>query len=97
MLDRLLHFVTGSPAFQFLRSVTPFDFLPDADLERISDALSIEYHPRGSTLFAQGQSAVTDVYVVMKGSLELLDDAAAPDDAGCAPWAWARPTAARAS
>ncbi|HSD18421.1 MAG TPA: DUF294 nucleotidyltransferase-like domain-containing protein [Anaeromyxobacter sp.] len=78
MLDRLLHFVTGSPAFQFLRSVTPFDFLPDADLERISDALTIEYHPRGSTLFAQGQSAVTDVYVVMKGSLELLDDAAVP-------------------
>ncbi len=75
MLDRLLHFVTGSPAFQFLRSVTPFDFLPDGELERISDALSIEYHPRGSTLFAQGQSAVTDVYVVMKGALELVDEA----------------------
>jgi len=76
MLDRLLHFVTGSPAFQFLRSVTPLDFLPDAELERISDALSIEYHPRGTTLFAQGQSVVKDVYVVMKGSLELVDEAA---------------------
>ncbi len=76
MLDRLLHFVTGSPAFQFLRSVTPFDFLPDAELGRISDSLSIEFHPRGSTLFAQGQSTLNDLYVVMKGSLELVNDAA---------------------
>jgi signal-transduction protein with cAMP-binding, CBS, and nucleotidyltransferase domain len=58
MLDRLLHFVTGSPAFQFLRSVAPFDFLPDAELEAISEALSIDYHPRGGTVFAQGQSAI---------------------------------------
>jgi len=76
MLDRLLHFVTGSPAFQFLRSVTPFDFLPDAELEVISEALSIDYHPRGSTLFAQGQSVVDDLYIVMKGALELVDEAA---------------------
>jgi len=75
MLDRLLHFVTGNPAFQFLRSVTPFDLLPDGELERVCDALGIEYHPRGSTLFAQGQSVLKDVYVVMKGSLELLDSA----------------------
>jgi CBS domain-containing protein len=78
MLDRLLHFVTGSPAFQFLRSVTPFDFLPDAELERISDALAIEYHPRGSTLLVQAQSQVKDLYVVVKGALELVDDAGAP-------------------
>ncbi len=76
MLDRLLHFVTGNPAFQFLRSVTPFDLLPDGELERVCDALGIEYHPKGSTLFAQGQSVLKDVYVVMKGSLELLDCAA---------------------
>lgn len=75
MLDRLLHFVTGSPAFQFLRSVTPFDVLPDAELERLSDALCIEYHPRGSTLLVQAQSAVKDLYVVVKGALELVDDA----------------------
>ena len=71
MLDRLLHFVTGSPAFQFLRSVTPFDFLPDAELERLADALCIEYHPRGSTLLVQAQSAVKDLHVVVKGALEL--------------------------
>ena len=35
MLDRLLQFVTGSPAFQFLRGVTPFEFLPDDELERL--------------------------------------------------------------
>ncbi len=78
MLDRLLHFVTGNPAFQFFRSVTPFDLLPDAELKHVCDALSIEYHPGGSTLFAQGQSAVKDVCVVMKGSLEILDNAAGP-------------------
>ena len=78
MLDRLLQFVTGSPAFQFLRAVTPFDFLSDGELGRIDDAVSIDYHPKGSTLFAQGQSAVKDVYVVMSGSLELLDDSAGP-------------------
>ena len=76
MLDRLLRFVTGSPAFQFLRSVTPFEFLPDPELEQIADLVSIEYHARGSTLFVQGQSTVSDVYVVMKGSLELVDEAA---------------------
>jgi len=78
MLDRLLHFVTGSPAFQFLRSVAPFDVLPDAELERLCDALSIEYHPRGSTLLVQAQSGVRDLTVVVKGALELHDDAAAP-------------------
>jgi CBS domain-containing protein len=81
MLDRLLHFVTGSPAFQFLRSVTPFDLLPDADLERLADALAIEYHPRGSTVLVQGQSAVKDVYVVVKGALHAHDDAAGPGGA----------------
>ncbi|MGE5414538.1 MAG: cyclic nucleotide-binding domain-containing protein, partial [Syntrophomonadaceae bacterium] len=79
MLDRLLHFVTGSPAFQFLRPVAPFDTLPDAELERLSEALSIDYHPRGSTLFVQGQSAVKEVHVVLTGALELDDDAAGPD------------------
>ena len=76
MLDRLLHFVTGSPAFQFLRSVAPFDALPDAELERLSEALSIDYHPRGTTLFVQGQSAVKEVHVVLTGALDLEDDAA---------------------
>lgn len=76
MLDRLLRFVTGSPAFQFLRSVTPFEFLPDAELEQLADLVSIEYHARDSTLFVQGQSTVNGVYVVMKGSLELVDEAA---------------------
>ena len=76
MLDRLLQFVTGSPAFQFLRGVTPFEFLPDDELARVGDALAIEYHPKGSTLYVQGQSAVRDVYVVMSGALEAVDDAA---------------------
>jgi CBS domain-containing protein len=74
MLDRLLHFVTGSPAFQFLRSVTPFDFLPDAELKAVTDALSLEYHGSDTTLFVQGQSAVNDLFVVLKGSLELVDE-----------------------
>jgi CBS domain-containing protein len=74
MLDRLLHFVTGSPAFQFLRSVTPFDFLPDPELKRATEALNIEYHAAGDTLFAHGQSAVHDLYVVFKGALELIDE-----------------------
>jgi CBS domain-containing protein len=76
VLDRLLQFVTGSPAFQFLRSVTPFDFLPDTELERLAEALAIDYHPRGSTLLVQGQSEVKDVHVVLKGALELVDDGA---------------------
>ena len=79
MLD-LLRFVTASPAFQFLRATTPFDFLPDTELERLDDALSIAYFPKGSTLFAQGQSAVKDLYVVMSGALELVDEAAGPSD-----------------
>jgi CBS domain-containing protein len=78
MLDRLLHFVTGSPAFQFLRSVAPFDLLPDAELERLADALCIEYHPRGGTVTVQAQSAVKDLYVVVKGALEAHDDAGGP-------------------
>ena len=72
MLERLLHFVTGSPAFQFLRSVTPFDFLSDSELKRATDALTIEYHAVGSTLFVQGQSEVSDLYVVLKGALEVI-------------------------
>jgi CBS domain-containing protein len=72
MLERLLHFVTGSPAFQFLRSVTPFDFLSDPELKRATDALTIEYHAVGSTIFVQGQSQVSDVYVVLKGALEVI-------------------------
>ncbi|MBI5543717.1 MAG: CBS domain-containing protein [Deltaproteobacteria bacterium] len=74
MLDRLLHLVTGSPAFQFLRSVAPFDALPDNELAAIADQLGIEYHARGAALFTQGQSQVKDLYVVMKGSLEVVDE-----------------------
>ncbi len=85
MLDRLLQFVTGSPAFQFLRAVTPFEFLPDAELTRIGDALGIDYHPAGSTLYVQGQSVVDDVHVVMSGSLELVDDAGDAGDPSAEP------------
>ncbi len=77
MLDRLLHLVTGSPAFQFLRSVAPFDALPDEELSALADALGIEYHARGAALFTQGQSQVRDLYVVMKGALEAVDESGA--------------------
>jgi hypothetical protein len=67
--------LTGSPAFQFLRSVAPFDTLPDDELTAVADALGIEYHARGAALFTQGQSQVKDLYVVMKGALEVVDEA----------------------
>jgi CBS domain-containing protein len=74
MLDRLLQFVTGSPAFQFLRSVAPLDLLPDDELGRLADAAGIDYHARGSVLLVRGQSAVTDVLVVTQGALEVSED-----------------------
>lgn len=51
-----------------LLSVAPFSFLPEADVNEIAEAISMERYSKGSVLFRQGQSQVSHLYILHKGS-----------------------------
>jgi CBS domain-containing protein len=57
-----------TPVVEFLRSVTPFDSLADAELERIASRIEIEYFRRGALVVGEGV-LVDRLYVVRSGEL----------------------------
>lgn len=66
----------------FLRRYPPFDALADDVLERLSDAVEIEYHPRGTLVLAPGSPAPAVAYIVRTGEVEMLAGERVVDAAG---------------
>jgi CBS domain-containing protein len=54
----------------FLAQVTPFDALPEEDLERAAQSLSKSHFYKDMTLFVQGKTMLNYVYIVLEGQLE---------------------------
>jgi CBS domain-containing protein len=52
----------------FLLSIAPFSFLPESDVNETANAISMERYSKGSFLFLQGQSKVSHLYILHKGS-----------------------------
>ncbi|MFO8032743.1 MAG: DUF294 nucleotidyltransferase-like domain-containing protein [Desulfohalobiaceae bacterium] len=54
----------------FLSQVTPFDMLPEQELQRAAQELSKSHHYRDMVLFVQNKTMLNSVYILMEGRLE---------------------------
>ena len=48
--------ISAGQAFQFLKGIVPFSFLPEEEIERVASGLSTVYYPKETVLFIQGES-----------------------------------------
>src|SRR6476660_4748294 len=58
----------------FLAAFPPFDGLDDGQLDRIASATQVEFFPAGTTILERAGEPAASLYVVRKGSVEILDD-----------------------
>ena len=59
-------------AMKFLSKVPPFSKLKQAELERVAEDIRMQRFNKGEKLFEQGKTRVDAIYVIARGSLELL-------------------------
>lgn len=57
---------------QALQSVPPFMSLPGAEINSIADNVSIQHYQPGSYVFRQGDESTNTLYLVVKGSADVL-------------------------
>ncbi len=62
---------------RFLKTVAPFHFLPEFELEAVARKVSLEYFPKDTVILAAGGKSSELLYVVHKGGVRLT----APTDA----------------
>ncbi|MFO7667286.1 MAG: DUF294 nucleotidyltransferase-like domain-containing protein [Desulfobacterales bacterium] len=62
--------IAAGQAFQFLKGIVPFSFLPEEEIERVASELSTVYYPKDTVLFIQGKSRVGYLYIIQKGAAE---------------------------
>jgi CBS domain-containing protein len=67
---------------EFLKGHEPFDGLDERALEEISTHTEVEFFPGGTTIFDQGVSAREHVWIVRRGSVELIDGTQVLDGLG---------------
>ncbi len=58
--------------YQFLSHTPPFSELPQNELLRLSDEMSLEIFPKNIVLSVQGKTKLESVYIIKEGSLELF-------------------------
>src|SRR4051794_30763452 len=56
-----------------LRSLPPFDALPEAELGRLAAVARVAAFAGGETIFGQGAGPQTSAWVVREGAVELVD------------------------
>lgn len=55
----------------FLKTVPPFQFLPEWRLEQLAERVSLEFFPQNTLILAAGSKASESLYVVKKGGVKL--------------------------
>ena len=58
--------------FTFLAKQAPFSMLPEAELKKISESISVENLPSGHNLSVQGRTKLDHIYIIKDGLLELF-------------------------
>jgi CBS domain-containing protein len=62
--------VTAGQALHFFSGLVPFTFLPEEEISRIAESISIINYPADTMLFVQGQSKLDYLYIIKKGAAE---------------------------
>jgi CBS domain-containing protein len=69
-------------ARSFLAEHPPFDELNDKDLDRVVSAVEIEHFAPGAVILQQAGAPATNLFVVRKGEVEILDGGRVIDEVG---------------
>lgn len=59
---------------EFLVQCPPFDAFDPGAVERLAEAVEVEFHPAGTTIFPKGAEAVEFLRVIRAGAVEVVDD-----------------------
>ena len=59
---------------EFLLQCPPFDAFDPGAVERLAEAVEVEFHPAGTTIFPKGAEAVEFLRVIRAGAVEVVDD-----------------------
>jgi CBS domain-containing protein len=71
MFDESLDDITrAAQARLFISGVGPFTFLPEEELDRVAQSLSLVSYPKGTVLFVQGKTRIGYLYILQKGAAE---------------------------
>jgi len=62
--------VASGQALHFISQLAPFSFLPEAELDRAAEAISVINYPKNTLLFMQGRSKLDYLYIIQKGAAE---------------------------
>lgn len=61
-----------NPKYEFLKTVKPFDLLPDEVLQGVAELLEEVQHPKDSILYLQNVSKLRGVDIIVRGEYELF-------------------------
>ena len=67
---------------EFLATIPPFDTLAAGELEHVAAACEIEFHAAGETILLQASEPPSYVWIVRRGTVELVDDGRVVDHLG---------------
>ncbi len=62
--------VAAGQALHFLSGLVPINFLPEEEISRIAESISIINYPEDTMLFFQGQSKLDYLYIIKQGAAE---------------------------
>ncbi len=68
--DTYASIVAAGQVLHFLSGLVPFTFLPEEEISRIAESISIINYPKDTVLFIQGQSKLEYLYIIKKGAAE---------------------------
>ena len=58
--------------YKFLAKLPPFDRMPQEDLAKASEQISVKTYPKKTILSVQGRTILEHIYIIKEGSLELF-------------------------
>lgn len=67
---------------EFLRRYPPFAELDPAAVDAVAEAVEVEFHPEGATIFAQGAGPAESLRVIRTGAVEVVHDGTVLDVMG---------------
>lgn len=62
--------IVSNQALQFISGIIPFSFLPESEIEKICNDLSLIFYPKGTKILTQGLSDVESLYIIRNGAVE---------------------------
>ncbi len=56
---------------KYLSEIPLFSILPNKELKKIADTISVKNYPKGTSIAIQGKTTIDSVFVIIKGTLVL--------------------------